>query len=128
MEEGRVPSLKALQLFNSTVYRWNRACYGVADNVAHLRIENRVLPCGPSVRDEVANAAFWFGLLSGLAEEVDDIREVIAFPKSMRGTCFLTNAPSTVGDQQLSELHVASTAVDGDESADGSAGLPHKID
>ena len=79
MEEGRVPSLKALQLFNSTVYRWNRACYGVADNVAHLRIENRVLPCGPSVRDEVANAAFWFGLLSGLAEDVDDIREVIAF-------------------------------------------------
>lgn len=79
MEEGRVPTLKALQLFNSTVYRWNRACYGVADNVAHLRIENRVLPCGPSVRDEVANAAFWFGLLSGLAEEVDDIRAAIDF-------------------------------------------------
>jgi len=79
MSEGRVPSLKALQLFNSTVYRWNRACYGVANDVAHLRIENRVLPCGPSVRDEVANAAFWFGLLSGLAEEVDDVREVIAF-------------------------------------------------
>ncbi len=79
MNEGRVPSLKALQLFNSTVYRWNRACYGVADGTAHLRIENRVLPCGPSVRDEIANAAFWFGLLSGLAEEVDDVREVIAF-------------------------------------------------
>lgn len=79
MDKGRVPSLKALQLFNSTVYRWNRACYGVADGVAHLRIENRVLPCGPSVRDEVANAAFWFGLLSGLAEEVDDVREAVAF-------------------------------------------------
>jgi CBS domain-containing protein/gamma-glutamylcysteine synthetase len=79
MEEGRVPSLKALQLFNSTVYRWNRACYGVSNDVAHLRIENRVLPCGPSVRDEVANAAFWFGLLSGLAEEVDDVREVMDF-------------------------------------------------
>jgi len=79
MQEGRVPSLEALQLFNSTVYRWNRACYGVADGTAHLRIENRVFPCGPSVRDEVANAAFWFGLLSGLAEEVDDVREVIAF-------------------------------------------------
>jgi CBS domain-containing protein/gamma-glutamylcysteine synthetase len=75
----RVPSLKALQLFNSTVYRWNRACYGVADGVAHLRIENRVLPCGPTVRDEVANAAFWFGMLSGLAEEVDDIREILDF-------------------------------------------------
>lgn len=79
MQEGRVPSLEALQLFNSTVYRWNRACYGVADGTAHLRIENRVFPCGPSVRDEIANAAFWFGLLSGLAEEVDDVREVIAF-------------------------------------------------
>ncbi len=79
MEQGRAPSLKALQLFNSTVYRWNRACYGVSDEVAHLRIENRVLPSGPSVRDEVANAAFWFGLLSGLAEEVEDIREVIDF-------------------------------------------------
>jgi CBS domain-containing protein len=79
MQAGRVPSLEALQLFNSTVYRWNRACYGVADGIAHLRIENRVFPCGPSVRDEVANAAFWFGLLSGLAEEVDDVREVIAF-------------------------------------------------
>jgi CBS domain-containing protein len=79
MEQGRAPSLKALQLFNSTVYRWNRACYGVSDEVAHLRIENRVLPSGPSVRDEVANAAFWFGLMSGLAEEVEDIREVIDF-------------------------------------------------
>jgi len=79
IEEGRVPTLKALQLFNSTVYRWNRACYGVAGGVAHLRIENRVLPSGPSLRDEVANAAFWFGLLSGVAEEVDDIRKAIAF-------------------------------------------------
>jgi len=79
MEHGRAPSLKALQLFNSTVYRWNRACYGVSEEVAHLRIENRVLPSGPSVRDEVANAAFWFGLMSGLAEEVEDIREVIDF-------------------------------------------------
>jgi CBS domain-containing protein len=51
----------------------------VANDIAHLRIENRVLPSGPSVRDEVANAAFWFGLLSGLAEEVDDVREMMAF-------------------------------------------------
>jgi CBS domain-containing protein len=76
---GGVPSLEALQLFNGTVYRWNRACYGVAEGVAHLRIENRVLPCGPSVHDEVSNAAFWFGLISGLASEVDDVREQISF-------------------------------------------------
>jgi len=79
IEEGRIPSLKALQLFNSTVYRWNRACYGVSNGAAHLRIENRVLPCGPSVRDEIANAAFWFGLMSGLAEEIDDVRRVTDF-------------------------------------------------
>ena len=44
---GDAPQLSALRLHNGTVYRWNRACYGVADNVAHLRLENRVLPAGP---------------------------------------------------------------------------------
>jgi CBS domain-containing protein len=79
MGEGRAPALKALQLFNSTVYRWNRACYGVKDGIAHLRIENRVLPAGPSVLDEVSNAAFWFGLVSALANEVEDVRNEITF-------------------------------------------------
>ena len=76
---GRAPALKALQLFNSTVYRWNRACYGIKDGIAHLRIENRVLPAGPSVLDEVSNAAFWFGLVSALANEVEDVRQEISF-------------------------------------------------
>ncbi|MEJ2482479.1 MAG: glutamate-cysteine ligase family protein [Gemmatimonadota bacterium] len=49
------------------------------DGVAHLRIENRVLPAGPTVLDEVANAAFWFGLVSALANEVDDVRSEIGF-------------------------------------------------
>ena len=79
MAEGRAPGLKALQLFNSTVYRWNRACYGVKDGIAHLRIENRVLPAGPTVLDEVSNAAFWFGLVSALANELDDVRREIQF-------------------------------------------------
>ncbi|MDX1631824.1 MAG: glutamate-cysteine ligase family protein, partial [Thermoanaerobaculia bacterium] len=79
LEEGGVPSLQALRLFNSTIYRWNRPCYGISDGQPHLRIENRVLPSGPSVRDEMANAAFWFGLLGSLTEEYDDIREVLEF-------------------------------------------------
>ncbi|MFQ5746353.1 MAG: glutamate-cysteine ligase family protein [Gemmatimonadota bacterium] len=79
LEAGRAPKLRALQLHNSTVYRWNRACYGVADGVGHLRIENRVLPSGPTPVDEIANAAFWFGLVSGLAEEHEDIRTAIEF-------------------------------------------------
>jgi len=79
LEAGRVPELKALRLHNSTVYRWNRACYGITDGKPHLRIENRVLPSGPSVIDEVANAAFWFGLISALSSEHDDIAEAMAF-------------------------------------------------
>ena len=47
LERGETPLLKALRLHNGTVYRWNRPCYGVTNGVAHLRIENRVLPAGP---------------------------------------------------------------------------------
>jgi CBS domain-containing protein len=61
---GRAPDLPALRIHNSTVYRWNRACYGLSSpEKAHLRIENRLIPAGPTIVDEVANAAFWFGLM-----------------------------------------------------------------
>ncbi len=76
---GTIPKLKALMLHNGTVYRWNRPCYGVKDNIPHLRIENRVLPSGPSVIDEVANSAFYFGLMSGMSHAIDDITEVLRF-------------------------------------------------
>ena len=79
LEQGGVPKLEALQLHNGTVYRWNRACYGITDGKPHLRIENRILPSGPSVVDEIANSVFWFGLVSGLASQYDDISEVIDF-------------------------------------------------
>jgi CBS domain-containing protein len=81
LQQGGVPDLQALQLHNGTVYRWNRPCYGMTDGEPHLRIENRILPSGPTPADEVANAAFWFGLVSGLAERYDDVREVINFPR-----------------------------------------------
>ena len=76
---GGVPKLRALRLHNSTVYRWNRACYGILDGKPHLRIENRVLPSGPSVLDEVANAAFWFGLMSGVLSQYGDVRQHMDF-------------------------------------------------
>ncbi len=79
LETGGVPRLRALQMHNGTVYRWNRACYGVTDGRAHLRIENRILPAGPTVADEVANAAFWFGLISGMVEQVGDVTDRIEF-------------------------------------------------
>jgi CBS domain-containing protein/gamma-glutamylcysteine synthetase len=79
LDEGGTPQLQALQLHNSTVYRWNRPCYGVTDGKPHLRIECRVLPSGPTVRDEVANAAFWIGSILGAAEAYDRIPERIQF-------------------------------------------------
>jgi CBS domain-containing protein len=79
LRQGRPPELKALRLHSGTVYRWNRACYGIADGIPHLRIENRVMPAGPSVIDEVSNAAFYFGLMIALAEEVPDIRKAMNF-------------------------------------------------
>ena len=79
LEGGRMPRLSALCLHSGTVYRWNRACYGVADGKAHLRIENRVLPSGPTVLDEMANAAFFFGLMMGLYDEVGRVDKVMRF-------------------------------------------------
>ena len=79
LEQGGVPNLMALQLHNGTVYRWNRACYGITDGKPHLRIENRVLPSGPTVIDEVANAVFWYGLVAGLAEEYEDVSRDMDF-------------------------------------------------
>jgi CBS domain-containing protein len=79
LDRGELPKLRALCLHNGTVYRWNRPCFGVKDNVAHLRIENRVLPAGPTVLDEVANAAFFFGLMSSVGEEVGDLAKEMAF-------------------------------------------------
>lgn len=78
LAEGGVPQLKALRLHNGTVYRWNRPCYGISDGKPHLRIENRVIPAGPSVIDEVANAAFFVGLMSA-AEEFGDVTAALSF-------------------------------------------------
>lgn len=77
--QGIAPKLKALCLHNGTVYRWNRACYGVHNGIPHLRIENRVMPSGPTIVDEIANTAFFVGMLAGMADEYGDVREHIPF-------------------------------------------------
>ncbi len=79
LAQGQLPKLSALCLHSGTIYRWNRVCYGLHDGVAHLRIENRVLPSGPTVLDEMANAAFFFGLMMGLSQQVERIDRVMKF-------------------------------------------------
>ncbi|MFJ9413309.1 glutamate--cysteine ligase [Streptomyces sp. NPDC101227] len=79
LDEGGVPDLAELVLHNGTVYRWNRPVYGVADGVAHLRVENRVLPAGPTVADVMANTAFYYGLVRALADEPRPIWKRLPF-------------------------------------------------
>jgi len=68
LDSGEAPHLAELTLHNGTVYRWNRPVYAVHDGRPHLRVENRVLPAGPTVADVIANAAFYYGLVRALAE------------------------------------------------------------
>jgi CBS domain-containing protein len=80
IKNGQVPKLRALQIHNSTVYRWNRPCYGISENgKPHLRIENRVLPAGPTMEDEMANAAFWLGCMVAFGNEYKDITRHLSF-------------------------------------------------
>lgn len=68
LEKGNIPKLEALNIHNGTIYRWNRACYGVGGGKPHLRIENRYIPAGPTMIDQMANFAFWVGLMMGRSE------------------------------------------------------------
>ncbi|MEU8612272.1 glutamate--cysteine ligase [Actinoplanes sp. NPDC048791] len=79
LEAGGVPCLGELRLHNGTVYRWNRPVYDVMNGRPHLRVENRVLPAGPTVVDMLANAAFYFGLARQLAEEDRPIWSQLSF-------------------------------------------------
>ncbi len=79
LERGGIPTLEALRLHNGTVWRWNRPCYGITDGRPHLRIENRILPSGPTVEDEVANAALWLGLMRGAIGRDLDVTRRMSF-------------------------------------------------
>ncbi|HET9871235.1 MAG TPA: glutamate--cysteine ligase [Propionibacteriaceae bacterium] len=69
LDAGGVPRLEELRLHNGTVYRWNRPVYDVSGGAPHLRVENRVLPAGPTVVDTMANAAFFAGIVRALADQ-----------------------------------------------------------
>lgn len=79
LKKGIMPKLEALNLHNGTLYKWNRLCYGTANNIAHLRIENRYMPSGPSIKDEIANAIFWIGVMQGMPSKYKQIWKLMPF-------------------------------------------------
>ncbi len=79
LQLGKIPKLEALNLHSGTIYPWNRACYGVGNGIPHLRIENRYIPSGPTILDEMANFAYWIGIMCGRPERFDNIAEVMHF-------------------------------------------------
>jgi len=79
LHKGEIPKLEAIGVHNGTIYRWNRMCYGQSNGVPHMRIENRYIPAGPSVKDEVANALFWIGIMQGMPDKYKNLSESTPF-------------------------------------------------
>jgi len=79
LHSGQVPSLHDLRLHNGTVWRWNRPVYDVQHDHPHLRIENRVIPSGPTGTDMAANSAFYLGLVRAVADRARPLSDVLDF-------------------------------------------------
>jgi hypothetical protein len=69
-----------LRLHNGTIWRWVRPLIGFdAAGQGHLRLEQRVLPSGPTVLDMMANAALYFGLVHALARQPHAVESDLPF-------------------------------------------------
>ena len=74
---------KHLQLHNGTIWRWNRPLIGFdSSGKPHLRIEHRIVSSGPTITDIIANAAFYWGLISGIIKSEISPESVIDFDRA----------------------------------------------
>ncbi len=113
LDSGGVPRLDELRLHNGTVYRWNRPVYDVRDGTPHLRVENRVLPAGPTVVDTMANAAFFAGLVRALADDDRPIWTQMSFQAANES--FVAGIKDGIGAEvywpQVGQVRVAELVV-----------------
>ncbi len=85
-----------LCLHNSTIWRWNRPLVGIDEKGRpHLRIENRVIPAGPSLVDTIANAALFYGLAYMLS--TDEVAPESCLPFEQAKDNFYTAARYGLG-------------------------------
>ena len=120
---GDNPGLHYLNLHNGTIWRWNRPIYDPNGELSHIRVENRLLPAGPTVTDVVADAAFYYGLVKALGEQARPVWSRLTFEAANRN--FLAAAQDgiraevewptlgTVGVAELVEKHLLELAYDG---------------
>jgi len=99
LDAGDVPTLPALRLHTGTVWRWNRACYGITAGIPHLRVENRVLPSGPTPADEIANAAFWLGLMKSVSAQHPEVNRMLPFEVARAN--FVAGARQGISSSQI---------------------------
>ena len=120
---GDNPGLHYLNLHNGTIWRWNRPIYDPNGEVSHLRVENRLLPAGPTVTDIVADAAFYYGLVKALSNQTRPVWSRLSFDAAERN--FLAGAKhgiqaemewptlGSVGVAELVEKHLLELASEG---------------
>ena len=72
-------ALAHLRLHNGTIWRWNRPLVEVTGEGCHLRIEHRVMSAGPTLRDVLGNAAFFYGLVMDLMDRQPNVVESLPF-------------------------------------------------
>lgn len=84
---GANPGLHYLNLQNGTIWRWNRPIYDPNGELSHIRVENRLLPAGPTVKDIVADAAFYYGTVKTLGEQTRPVWSRLPFTTAQQNFC-----------------------------------------
>ncbi|MBK8816186.1 MAG: glutamate--cysteine ligase [Methylococcaceae bacterium] len=80
LTDSPVEHFTHLRLHNGTIWRWVRPLIGFdSDQTPHFRIEQRVLPAGPTIVDMLANAALYFGLVSFMTNLKEPLEQNISF-------------------------------------------------